>query len=270
MNDVLARLLQQARAQFARGTTTDTRKALTQARQVDRAGEMDAAFWVCFEVACLFRDNQSTAGEQMLRHGPKLTDANWKDLEQLLASAPENKFPAFAAVRRQLRSRVAPHPRLDAPRELDPPPSVSPDPGSRPRTVRSGANSELIAMIAADLINGKSKTNVVLGLVAQGWTPDDAAGIVDDAAYTVGNDGGSPQVRRSVAKSHLRHMLFGLLWIAVGIGAIYWDTQYNTAAATAEAAASRDSLVKWVGYISTAWGAIDFFRGLFGWIKYSD
>ena len=270
MNEVLAGLIQRARAEFARGTTAGTRRALAQARQVDRAGELDAAFWVYFEAACLLRDNKRNETEQLIRSSPKLTQTEWTALDQLLATAPENKYPPFLAARQQLRSRIDPGANFHAPQEVEFLPPVLPDSPPELRPVHSGARLELIATIATDLSHGKSRADAVIGLVAQGWAPDDAAALVDDAASTGINDGGSPQGRRSVAKSHLRHMLFGLVWIAAGIGAIYWDTKFNNAVATAEATTPRDSLVRWAGYGATGWGAIDFFRGLFGWIKYSD
>ena len=97
----------------------------------------------------------------------------------------------------------------------------------------------------------------------RGWPKDAAAQFVDDIEQELKERAEeykrTPEGRQAMASQYKRHMLYGILWAAGGMAVTI---------ATYEAASEG-------GFYFIAWGAvifgiIDFFRGLFGWLKYKD
>ena len=212
MNDVVASTLQKARAEFARSTTTLARQTMMQVRQLDRVREIDSRFYVMFEVACLFRDNSTAEATNTLRGIMPLSDAEWAELQTILGSAPENKFPAFASACRGLRNQFTPPIILK---------SVSPT--------------------QSDMESALRKVNEVKDSTA--------------------NYKSSPEGRRQLAKASALHLLYGLIWICAGIGATWLLNKTATAG---------DYHWTFWGVSLIGYGVVDFFYGLFRWIKYSN
>ena len=253
MNDVVAIALQKARAEFARSTTTAARQSMRQVRQLDRIREIDSRFYVMFEVACLFRDNSTAEATNTLRGIAPLSDAEWFELQSILGSAPENKFPAFVSACRGLRNQFTP------PIILEP---VSPTQSTQDNSISPAvliATDELKESIATELLGGKSKQDIAAGLVQQGWNMESALRIINEVKVSIADHKSSPEGRRQFAKAYARHVLYGLICVCAGIGATWWS--YKTATA-------QDFYWAFWGVIG--YGVADFFYGLFGWIKYSD
>ena len=253
MNDVVASALQKARAEFARSTTTAARQSMRHVRQLDRVHEIDSRFYVMFEVACLFRDNSTGEATNALRGIAPLSDAEWAELQTILGSAPENKFPAFASACRGLRNQFTPPIILE---------SVSPTQSTQHNSVSPAvlmATDELKEAITIELLGGKSKQDIAAGLVHQGWNMESALRIINDVKVSIADYKSSPEGRRQFAKAYARHVLYGLFCICAGVGATWWS--YKTATA---------GDYYWAFWMVIGYGVADFFYGLFGWIKYSD
>ena len=118
---------------------------------------------------------------------------------------------------------------------------------------------ELSEAIANALAEGKSKRAIVEELIEHGWPEGSANQFVNDIEQTVVVFKNSPEGRQ-LADAYARHMTYGILWI-VG-GTIVTVATYQAAFASGG------------GTYIIAWGAIlfgiiDFFRGFFGWLRYS-
>lgn len=253
MNDVVASALQKARAEFARSTTTAARQSMMQVRQLDRVREIDSRFYVMFEVACLFRDNSTAEATNTLRGIAPLSDAEWAELQTILGSAPENKFPAFASACRGLRNQFTPPIILE---------SVSPTQSTQHNSVSPAvlmATDELKEAIANELLGGKSKQDIAAGLVHQGWNMESALRIIKDVKVSIADYKSSPEGRRQFAKASARRVLYGLICICAGVGATWWSYKTSTA-----------GNYYWAFWLVICFGVVRFFYGLFGWIKYSD
>lgn len=101
-------------------------------------------------------------------------------------------------------------------------------------------------MVTQRLLEGKGKKNIVEELVKGGWTKESATQYVDNLELQFKQ---SPEGRQRLASNYKRHMLYGVLWIAGGVIATM-------------------VLEGWFFWGAIVWGAIDFFRGFFGWLKY--
>ena len=261
MNEVVASALQKARAEFARSTTTAARQSMRQVRQLDRVREIDSRFYVMFEAACLLRDNLSAGATNALLGIAPLGDAEWAELQRILGSAPENKFPAFTSACRALRSQVTPPMMV----ELSVNDDSMTESHSQPKASNASspghlmATDELKEAIATELLSGKSKQDIAAGLVRQGWNMESALRIINDVKLSIADYKSSPEGRRQFAKAYVRHVLYGLICICAGVGATWWSYKTSTA---------QDFYWAFWGVIGL--GVVDFFYGLFGWIKYSD
>lgn len=125
------------------------------------------------------------------------------------------------------------------------------------------AIEQLAQYVAHNIGEGKDKGGVTKELVKQGWPKEKAAQFVDDIEQELKERAEeykrTPEGRQAMASQYKRHMLYGILWVAGGTAVTI---------ATYEAASEG-------GFFIIAWGAIifgiiDFFRGLFGWLKYKD
>lgn len=125
------------------------------------------------------------------------------------------------------------------------------------------AAEQLSKYVAYSLANGKDKRRINEELVKQGWPKEEAAQFVDSIEQRLKEYAeeykNTPEGRQAMASQYKRHMLYGILWAGGGTAVTI---------ATYEAASAG-------GFFIVAWGAIifgivDFFRGLFGWLKYKD
>ena len=125
------------------------------------------------------------------------------------------------------------------------------------------ATEQLAQYVAQNLGEGKDKGGTTKELVKLGWPKETAAQFVDNIEEELKRRAEeykrTPAGRQAMAAQYKRHMLYGILWAAGGTAVTI---------ATYEAASEG-------GWFIVAWGAIifgiiDFFRGLFGWLKYRD
>ena len=119
------------------------------------------------------------------------------------------------------------------------------------------AIEELSEAVASELGEGKSREKIVKELVKQDWPEESAIEFVNNIEQAITEYKDSPEGREVLARKYARHMLYGILWF-VG-GTIVTVVTYEAASGG--------------GTYFIAWGAIlfgiiDFFRGLFGWLKY--
>jgi hypothetical protein len=124
------------------------------------------------------------------------------------------------------------------------------------------ALQQLFQAVASELSEGKSKEKIVKELVKQDWPEDSAVQFVNNVEEEMNRYKESPEGRQILAQKYARHMGYGLLW-AVG-GTVVTAVTYSAAASSPSG-----------GTYVVAWGAIlygviDFFRGLFGWLKYKN
>jgi len=125
------------------------------------------------------------------------------------------------------------------------------------------AVDSLAQYVAQNLAEGKDKGGVTKELVKLGWPKETATQFIDNIEEELKRRAEeykkTPEGRQAMAAQYKRHMLYGILWAGGGTAVTI---------ATYEAASQG-------GWFIVAWGAIifgiiDFFRGLFGWLKYRD
>jgi len=122
---------------------------------------------------------------------------------------------------------------------------------------------ELSEAVAYELAEGKDKGKIAKELVRQGWRKESADQFVNSTEARLKQYAeqykNSPEGRQAMAGKYKRHMLYGILW-AVG-GTVVTVVTYS---------AARGGGVYVVAWGAIIFGIIDFFRGLFGWLKYKD
>lgn len=116
---------------------------------------------------------------------------------------------------------------------------------------------ELTNAVASELAEGKKPDVVVNELVKRGWPKEDAGAFVQKVARALAEYRQAPEARQMLASRYARHMLYGALWAIGGTVVTVW---------TYTAAASGGTYV--VAWGAIAFGIFDFFRGLFGWLRY--
>ena len=130
---------------------------------------------------------------------------------------------------------------------------------------------EASEVVAKGIDQGKSNILIVKDLMKQGWPEESAINLVRESKraikqyeesieQSIEQYKESPEGRRVTVSKYKRHMLFGLLWAAGG---------------TAVTVGSAISAESGGGVYIIAWGAIlfgiiNFFVGLFGWLKYKN
>lgn len=121
----------------------------------------------------------------------------------------------------------------------------------------------LAQYVVQNLEKGNNKGGITKELVKLGWPKETAAQFIDNIEEELKRRAEeykkTPEGRQAMAAQYKRHMLYGILWVVGGTAVTI---------ATYEAASEG-------GFFIIAWGAIifgivDFFRGLFGWLKYRD
>lgn len=129
--------------------------------------------------------------------------------------------------------------------------------------LRENTTEQLAQYVANSLTEGKGKGGITKTLVKQGWSKETAAQFVDDIEQEVNRRAeeyrSTPEGRQTMARQYKRHMLYGILWAGGGVAVTI---------ATYEAASEGGWFIVASGAI--IFGIIDFFRGLFGWLKYRD
>jgi hypothetical protein len=120
------------------------------------------------------------------------------------------------------------------------------------------AIDKLTKAVASDLASGKKKQTIVKTLVKSGWSEDTANQYVDNVERAIRDYRESPEGRKVMADKYARHMLYGILW-AVGGGAVTIVTF---------SLASEQGGTYFIAWGAILFGIIDFFKGLFGWLKY--
>jgi hypothetical protein len=118
---------------------------------------------------------------------------------------------------------------------------------------------ELFEEVRKKFNEGKGKDKIVKDLVKKGWAKEAVIERVDSVEQAIEEYKRSPEGRRELASKYKRMMIFGLLWVVGGIVATV---------ATYEAAS--EGGVYFIFWGAVIFGAIDFFRGLAGWLKYNN
>ena len=99
---------------FAQASTAETREAVQRARGIDRAGELVRQLRL-IEIGCLIREQQTQKAREDLRRMRPLTPHDEEFLYGLLATAPENMYPAFEEFCKRLRCTTLATPPADDP-----------------------------------------------------------------------------------------------------------------------------------------------------------
>jgi len=107
-------------------------------------------------------------------------------------------------------------------------------------------NNVVQEMVTQRLLEGKDKKKIVEELVKGGWTKESATQYFDNLELQFKQ---SPEGRQRLASNYKRHMLYGVLWVVGGVIATM-------------------VIEGWFFWGAVVFGAIDFFRGFFGWLKY--
>lgn len=121
------------------------------------------------------------------------------------------------------------------------------------------AVEELSVAIRSRLEMGENRGKIVQELIRQGWAEESATQLVNDIGQVTEEQQLSPEVRRTVTSKYKRHILYGFLWAGGGTAV----TVYSYTATAAEPGGVY--LIAWGAIL---FGAIEFFRGLSGWLQY--
>ncbi len=116
-----------------------------------------------------------------------------------------------------------------------------------------------LEQVATALANKTPPEKIVKRLVKGGLDQKDAEEIVHRVQRELEEYRHSPEGRQELAKKNLRHMIFGVLWIAGGL--LFTAITYSAASPGGK---------YWVAWGAVVFGLYDFFKGLFGWLKYRD
>lgn len=124
--------------------------------------------------------------------------------------------------------------------------------GMNPDESPASSNEELIVYVAQRLASGADVNAVTGELVEAGTAREDALHFVDVIYESLVDQA----TRAANAEEYKRHMLYGLLWMGGGAGV----------SLIAYLAASGGG-VYFLFWGAVIWGAIDFVRGLTGWLS---
>ena len=116
---------------------------------------------------------------------------------------------------------------------------------------------QLASHVATLLAQGQSQEQVAKILVDQGGEDETARSFVQSVGAALEDYRSSPEGRQAVASKYLKHMGFGALWF-IG-GGLFTAITYG--------AASSGGGTYFVAYGAIIAGAIEFFWGLFGYLK---
>ncbi|MBI5479428.1 MAG: hypothetical protein HY906_11255 [Deltaproteobacteria bacterium] len=117
---------------------------------------------------------------------------------------------------------------------------------------------QLAGHIATLLAQGQSQEKVARILVEQGWEDETARKFVQGVAAALEDYRSSPAGRQALASKYLKHVGFGALWF-IG-GGLFTAITYGSA--------SSGGGTYVVAYGAIIAGAIEFFWGLFGYLKH--
>jgi hypothetical protein len=127
--------------------------------------------------------------------------------------------------------------------------------GTKPEIV---VRDELFGDVWKELSDGKGKGKIVKDLVKKGWVKEAAIELVDSVEQALEEYKRSPEGRRELASRNKRKMIFGLLWVVGGIIATVVTYVFAIGG------------IFFIFWGAVLFGAIDFFRGLAGWLKYNN
>jgi hypothetical protein len=117
---------------------------------------------------------------------------------------------------------------------------------------------QLAGHIATLLSQGQSQEKVAGILIEQGWEEETARTFVQSVNAALDDYRNSPEGRQALSSKYLKHMGFGALWF-IG-GGLFTAITYG--------AASSGGGTYVVAYGAIIAGAIEFFWGLFGYLKH--
>jgi hypothetical protein len=117
---------------------------------------------------------------------------------------------------------------------------------------------QLAGHIATLLSQGQSQEKVAGILIEQGWEEETARTFVQSVNAALDDYRNSPEGRQALSSKYLKHMGFGALWF-IG-GGLFTAITFG--------AASSGGGTYVVAYGAIAAGAIEFFWGLFGYLKH--
>jgi hypothetical protein len=117
---------------------------------------------------------------------------------------------------------------------------------------------QLAGHIATLLTQGQSQDKVAGILVEQGWEEETARKFVQSVNAALEDYRSSPEGRQALASKYLKHVGFGALWF-IG-GGLFTAITYGSA--------SSGGGTYVVAYGAIIAGAIEFFWGLFGYLKH--
>ena len=115
--------------------------------------------------------------------------------------------------------------------------------------------------IATDIGKGVAHALIVKALTKALIPGPTAERLVAEVEQAVKEYRATPEARRQLASAYARRMFIGLLWAIGGTAVTVWGYQ--------SASSSRGGGRYMVFWGAIIFGAIEFFRGLFGWIRYS-
>jgi len=120
------------------------------------------------------------------------------------------------------------------------------------------AVDQLAGHVATLLAQGQSQEKVARILTEQGWDEETARQFVQGVAAALDDYRNSPEGRQALASKYLKHVGFGALWL-IG-GSLFTAITYS--------AASSGGGTYVVAYGAIIVGAVEFFWGLFGYLKH--
>ncbi len=115
--------------------------------------------------------------------------------------------------------------------------------------------------IATDMGSGSSRAAILKALLKARIPEQTAERLITEVEQAVVEYKATPEGKRQMAAAYGRRMFIGLLWAAGGTALTVWGYQ--------SASSSRGGGRYFVFWGAIIFGVIEFFRGLFGWIRYS-
>lgn len=115
--------------------------------------------------------------------------------------------------------------------------------------------------VAQAIAKGQNRLGLVKSLCELGISNQAAQELVAEMNQAVQEYKESPDMRRQIASKYARHMVYGVLWAAGGT--IATVVGYSAASSSPRGGTY---MIFWGAIL---FGIVDFFRGLFGYLKYS-
>jgi hypothetical protein len=123
------------------------------------------------------------------------------------------------------------------------------------------AFNDLYVYVAKEIGRGIKIQQIVKALNKLGFTDDDALNFIGRVQKDIEQYRESPEAKRIMAEKYQKVMLSGVLWFFGGL--LFTGITYGVAS-------SNGGGTYFITWGAMLFGAYDFIRGLFGWIKYSN